>query len=268
MKGILKHTYQSLLKLPGLVIPAFVSRRVDTERYSIDKFVREVAAPSVKPGALILDAGAGRMQFKPLFAQARYESTDFADVFHKDVKDRHTFVCSLDDIPKPDNTYDAVLNTQVLEHVEHPQRVINELYRVLKPGGKLFLTTNQMFPVHHAPYNFFFYTNFGLASLFKNAGFKIDSIEARGGVFWLLSKVLMILPSYVFYQVAYDGYKKHAGFRPSIRRTPLIILFLPLFLFFQILFSIICIIFFYLDVVDRQKQFTLGYSCVCTKPSD
>jgi len=37
----------------------------------------------------------------------------------------------------------AIINTQVLEHVEYPQKVLDEFYRILAPGGKLFLTAPQ-----------------------------------------------------------------------------------------------------------------------------
>ncbi len=266
MTSLTKKLYQFILRLPSWVVPAAVDKRADTERYSVDQFVKNVAAPLVGKGELLLDAGAGRMQFKGLFDHARYESTDFSDVFHKDSKDKHTFICSLDNIPKPDNTYEVILNTQVLEHVEYPQQVINEFYRVLKPGGKLFLTTNHMFPTHHAPYNFFFFTRFGLLSLFKNAGFEVRMLEARGGIFWLLAKISHTLPSYLFYQLAYDGFKKYSGFTPSIKKTPLLVVYIPIYLVLKILCAITSLIFFYLDPVDTQRDFTLGYSCYCVKP--
>ena len=50
------------------------------------------------------------------------------------------FECFLDDVPKPDNHYDAVLLTQVLEHVPDPTKVLKEIYRVLKPNGIILFT--------------------------------------------------------------------------------------------------------------------------------
>lgn len=41
----------------------------------------------------------------------------------------------------PDNTFDLVTATAVLEHIDNYSRLINEIHRVLKPGGILFLTT-------------------------------------------------------------------------------------------------------------------------------
>src|SRR5262249_8323799 len=50
-----------------------------------------------------------------------------------------------------DSSYDFILCTQVLEHCTHPQRIIDECYRVLKPGGTLIVTVPSVFPVHGYP---------------------------------------------------------------------------------------------------------------------
>jgi len=63
----------------------------------------------------------------------------------------HNFICSLDNIPKPNNSYGVIINTQVLEHVAEPQKVITEFYRILKPKGKLFLTAPQGWGIHGEP---------------------------------------------------------------------------------------------------------------------
>lgn len=41
----------------------------------------------------------------------------------------------------PDNAYDAVISTHVFEHLEHPERAMAEVFRVLKPGGKVYIET-------------------------------------------------------------------------------------------------------------------------------
>ncbi len=68
---------------------------------------------------------------KEHFSHAKYESTDIMALPGIE----HDFLCSLDNIPKLDNCYDVVLCTQVLEHVEYPQAVVHELFRILKQGG-------------------------------------------------------------------------------------------------------------------------------------
>jgi len=62
---------------------------------------------------------------------------------------------------------DAVLCTEVLEHLPEPQRAIDEIFRVLRPGGALILTTRFLFPIHDAPHDYFRYTKYGLRHLLR-----------------------------------------------------------------------------------------------------
>ena len=91
------------------------------------------AASKLKKGQKVLDAGAGPMPYRQMFNQCDYESTDFVDPYHI-----LTFVCRLDKIPRKSNYYDALVSTEVLEHVEYPQKVVSEFHRVLKKGGNYF----------------------------------------------------------------------------------------------------------------------------------
>jgi len=66
-----------------------------------------------------------------------------------------------------DGVFDVVLCTEVLEHVPEPQRAIDEMFRVLKPGGTLLLTTRFLFPIHDAPHDYFRFTKYGLRHLLR-----------------------------------------------------------------------------------------------------
>lgn len=66
-----------------------------------------------------------------------------------------------------DAQFEQVLCTEVLEHLCEPQRAIDEMMRVLEPGGVLLLTTRFLFPIHDAPGDFFRYTRFGLQHLLR-----------------------------------------------------------------------------------------------------
>jgi SAM-dependent methyltransferase len=66
-----------------------------------------------------------------------------------------------------DASFDVVVCTEVLEHLREPQRAIDEMYRVLKPGGTLLLTTRFLFPIHDAPHDYFRFTKYGLQYLLR-----------------------------------------------------------------------------------------------------
>ena len=72
-----------------------------------------------------------------------------------------------------DATFDTVLCTEVLEHLPEPQKAVDEMYRVLRPGGELLLTTRFLFPIHDAPHDYFRYTKYGLRHLLR----RFDIVE-------------------------------------------------------------------------------------------
>lgn len=147
------------------------------------RFVEEVAA-GLAPGQTLIDAGAGECQYKPLFGHVRYLSVDLCvgdegwDFSHIDVK------APLHDIPLPDETADAVLCTEVLEHVPNPHQVVAELGRLLKPGGALYVTVPFSGREHQVPYDFFRYTQYGLRHLFDQAGLEVEFIKPVRGDFY------------------------------------------------------------------------------------
>ena len=68
-------------------------------------------------------------------------------------------------LPFADNTFDAVLSQAVLEHVTDPQLAVDEMVRVLRPSGVLFIEAAFMQPVHMEPWHYFSISARGLAHL-------------------------------------------------------------------------------------------------------
>jgi len=239
-------------------ISQFYKDRYYAERFEIMKFIK-FASSQIESTDVILDAGSGGKQpYKQQFLHARYESTDIEQL----PNGSHTFLCSLDNIPRPDNTYDAIVCTQVLEHVEFPQKVVHEFYRILKPEGKLFLTAPQGARVHGEPYHFFNFTEYGLASMFKQAGFDIIFIRPNGGYFWNLAKRVRTLPRYISKQYKDPELAHKISIYDRLcwlMMVPMLFLLKPLYKY------IVPILFFYLDSLDKKKVLTLGYHCYCVK---
>lgn len=84
-------------------------------------------------------------------------------------------------LPFPDSSFDAVVCLEVLEHVPAPQRVMNEIARVLRPGGRLWLSMPFIYPLHDAPYDFQRYTVPGLRRDLRQAGLELEGLEATCG---------------------------------------------------------------------------------------
>lgn len=65
-------------------------------------------------------------------------------------------------------SYDVALCTGLLEHVPDPQRLIDDIKRILKPNGKLIISASAVFSFHEGPDNFFHFTPFAFKLLFKD----------------------------------------------------------------------------------------------------
>jgi len=92
----------------------------------------------------------------------------------------------LHEIPVDSNHFDTIICLAVLEHVENPEEVVPELYRVLKPGGHLILEVPFLQPEHKVPTDFQRYTKDGLVRLVSHHGFSVESIEGLFTVYHTL----------------------------------------------------------------------------------
>jgi len=203
-------------------------------------------------GSLVLDAGAGGRPYMSLFDHARYQSCEYKGTYEKvqeDASIKHTFYCDLETIPVEDNTYDAIVCNQVLEHVKRPNNVIQEFHRILKPNGQLFISVPQCYGSHMIPYNYFNFISYGLIFLLEEAGFRNISIKPLGGIFSLLGTVILR---------GYDTLLSRV--HPSIR--PLV---LPFHVVIRLAFVPVCVVLFYLDRLDNKRLWTLNYGCSCVK---
>lgn len=70
-------------------------------------------------------------------------------------------------LPFKSNSLPSIVCLEMLEHVHNPFDVMAEIYRVLKPGGKVILTTRFIYPIHEAPHDYYRFTHYGLKLLFK-----------------------------------------------------------------------------------------------------
>jgi SAM-dependent methyltransferase len=85
-------------------------------------------------------------------------------------------------VPCADESFDAVLSTQVLEHVDDPGLYLSECHRVLRPGGRLLLSTHGMMLYHPDPVDYWRWTCAGLRRIVEDAGFTIVRFEGIMGL--------------------------------------------------------------------------------------
>ncbi len=145
----------------------------------------ERAAAALPVDGHVLDAGAGDCPYKDYFSHGFYNATDLCQV--EKVYGKLSFISDIKKIPVRSDYYDLVFCSQTLEHMTNPQRVIDEISRVIKPGGQLWLTTPLYYAEHEIPFDYFRYTKYGLMHIFQSAGLKIEFIEWLEGYYGTLS---------------------------------------------------------------------------------
>ncbi|MBV9492523.1 MAG: class I SAM-dependent methyltransferase [Verrucomicrobia bacterium] len=81
---------------------------------------------------------------------------------------RHTdLVADAHNLPFVDGAFEAVIAMNAFEHYRDPKRAANELFRVLRPGGRVLIRTAFLQPLHEKPWHFYNCTRYGLEEWFK-----------------------------------------------------------------------------------------------------
>ncbi len=118
----------------------------------------------------LLDVGCGTKPYAKLFDVKSYCGLE--------IDSQRTRVLGVADryydgqkFPFADNSFDSVLCNQVLEHVFNPREFLNEIHRVLRPGGKLLLTVPFVWDEHEQPFDFARYSSYGLNFVLTQGGF-------------------------------------------------------------------------------------------------
>jgi len=127
----------------------------------------------------LLDIGCGNKPYEVLFEGliSKYVGCDIVQSNLNKVD----ILSPANNIPLENETFDTIFSTQTIEHVEDHQGLVNEAYRLLKPGGFIIISGPMYWPLHEEPYDFFRFTKHGFKFILEKAGFKVVEINANGG---------------------------------------------------------------------------------------
>lgn len=161
---------------------------------------------SLVKNANLLDLGSGDMRHNlEIYKKNKnhYYSIDVEKSGHPNKNKKPTRFYNGVKIPFKKNYFDYIILTEVLEHVEHYEKLKNDIYRVLKKNGKILITIPFILPEHEMPYDFRRFTLQGLINSFsKSHNYKIlrtkKVLKGTLAVGRLISSEMTKTPKYNF----------------------------------------------------------------------
>jgi len=189
LKKLLYHIWPSNLLNPRQEIDIWVTKKLS----------------ELPTGARIIDIGAGPQPYRKYCKHLEYVSQDFAAYdgkgdgkalqakgFSYNGLDIVSDICS---IPKPDESFDAILCTEVFEHIPNPVSALKEFFRLLKPGGRIILTAPFFSLTHFSPFHFVSgFNRYWWEYWLTKVDYSKFEIISNGGFFDFLAQLIKITP--------------------------------------------------------------------------
>jgi len=193
-KQIKEFLYKKITRIAAVIAVKSESVRhapaiLPPENVGHGKWIAYLQSQHNKPGIKILEIGSRNVtgsNFRKTFDKAEYVGFDFYPGENVDISgDAH----KLSDYFKGEE-FDLIFSSAVFEHLAMPWIVAEEISKILKIGGKVFIETHFSFSSHERPWNFFQFSDMGLKALFNPAlGFKtIDTGMSNPMKGWFASQ--------------------------------------------------------------------------------
>jgi SAM-dependent methyltransferase len=217
-------------------------------------------ARTLPAGSRVIDVGAGPCKYRSLFQHCVYTAQDFGGhrATHVGVIAEEwsygaiDLVCDASAMPVADGSFDAVLCTEVLEHVPEPAKVVRELGRILRPGGRLMLTAPLGSGLHQEPDHYYGgFTPFWYERFLAEAGFENIVAQPNGGFFKHYGQESRRFSALI------DPRRVPRSALPLV--APLWALTLP---WFRVIVPLACDT---LDRLDSHRAFTVGYHVTASR---
>jgi ubiquinone/menaquinone biosynthesis C-methylase UbiE len=184
---------------------------------------RDITRDGAKLKGTLLDLGCGSQPYRQYLRDVvRYVGLDYpptreslANTVRPEVHgDART-------LPFADQSFDGVLCSQVLEHVDRPETVVREMSRILKPGGVGLISVPFFYNLHMEPHDYFRFSPYGIKEVLERNGLAVRQFRGQGGIGTLLVQM--------FHNWLFSGLARRA--RRHALQKALLTLFLPFLLF-------------------------------------
>lgn len=150
-----------------------------------------------------LDLGAGDLIYKQYLKTAADSYTSL------DKEKTHPEIDVIGDalnLPFDDAEFDSIFCSQVLEHINEPEKAITEISRCLKKDGYLLLTVPHLSYLHGEPHDYYRFTDHGIEYLCNKHGLKVEKIIPLGGYLGFISTPFSILFLSLFNKIPLFNY--------------------------------------------------------------
>lgn len=158
----------------------------------------EQTLKKIPAGLTLLDAGAGESQFKKFCGHLKYIAQDFGQYTGGGDTGLQTgtwdnskldIVSDITAIPLQNHSVDAIMCTEVFEHIPNAVAAIQEFSRLVKPGGYLLVTAPFTSLTHFAPYHFATgFNRFFYEKHLPENGFEIADLQMNGNYFEFIAQ--------------------------------------------------------------------------------
>ena len=168
-----RHRYGGLTKF----VKRLLSPPKQATRRNVARFAHLLKERSAHPRILVIGGGTVGQGMQPLYDDPDLKVIAF-DIYHSE---HAHFIADAHAIPMRDGAVDAVVIQAVLEHVLQPREVVDEIWRVLRPGGLVYAETPFLQQVHEGPYDFTRFTESGHRYLFRRFAIIASGVSAGPG---------------------------------------------------------------------------------------
>lgn len=164
---------------------------IDFNQRNRDRWIESIAK-KLPPKTKVLDIGAGTCPYRKFFRHCNYVTHDFRKYkkVHRELSEyiwkygKIDIVSDITSIPVADASFDVIICTEVLEHVPEPIKALQEISRILRVRGKLFLSSPLGSGIHQQPHHFYGgFTPYFYRKYLKQFGFRVINIKPNGGFF-------------------------------------------------------------------------------------